>query len=477
MNVMEKTPKVFISYSWSNSEKVVELAERLMESCGVFVVLDKWDLKAGQDKYTFMEQSVLDSTIDKVLIICDKSYTEKANSRIGGVGDETIIISPEVYDKVNQEKFIPVIFETDENNKPYIPQYIKSRIYFDLSSDEKYEIGFEELLRNIYNKPLYKKPPLGKIPEWLENESVSLSPIRIAIKQIKNFTSGDNDKIKFVIKNTVDSFINTLIEMKDLNITAETLLKKVDELKPVHDLFIDFIDSLVCVGFPIVESITDFFERGYNSIYDIGKVGSYWTNIFEYYDFFMLESFISTAAILLHYEKYKELNNMLQHTYFLRDDIHSSSSISPQNFIIFRKPMETVEYKCKPTSNYPNHFTLTGQILVEREKKPLLTSKSIATADIVLYQLSKILYPNATWYWFPDLYCYSNDVSIMWIKLKSKYYCNKIMPLFGVSNIEKLKEAMVSCEFDKRYKHRNDHFNSAPEILSHIKLEEIASLN
>ena len=47
-------PKVFISYSWTKSDLVLQVANRLM-SHGVEVVLDKWDLKEGQDKYVFME--------------------------------------------------------------------------------------------------------------------------------------------------------------------------------------------------------------------------------------------------------------------------------------------------------------------------------------------------------------------------------------------------------------------------------------
>lgn len=94
----------------------VALVERLM-SHGIEVVLDKWYLKEGQDKYVFMEQCVSNSEIDRVLIICDKAYAEKANNREGGVGDETVIISTEIYGKVNQEKFIPIIVECDDEGK------------------------------------------------------------------------------------------------------------------------------------------------------------------------------------------------------------------------------------------------------------------------------------------------------------------------------------------------------------------------
>ena len=76
----------------------------------------------------------------------DKVYSKKANNCEGRVGDETVIISQEVYGQVKQEKFIPVIFEVDENNKAYCPHYIKSRIYIDLSTeDDRYETEYEKI--------------------------------------------------------------------------------------------------------------------------------------------------------------------------------------------------------------------------------------------------------------------------------------------------------------------------------------------
>ena len=124
----DRIPKIFISYSWSSDEMVLALAERLV-SHGIDVVLDKWDLKEGQDKYVFMERCVNDPEITKVLIICDKAYAQKANDRTGGVGDETVIISSELYGNTGQEKFIPIIAEKDEEGNPYVPTYIKTRIY------------------------------------------------------------------------------------------------------------------------------------------------------------------------------------------------------------------------------------------------------------------------------------------------------------------------------------------------------------
>jgi hypothetical protein len=74
-------PKVFISYSWKpihNKQKVLQLAERLSIDF-VHVILDDWDLKEGQDKYQFMEQMVNNPEVIRVLIVCNKEYSDKAN--------------------------------------------------------------------------------------------------------------------------------------------------------------------------------------------------------------------------------------------------------------------------------------------------------------------------------------------------------------------------------------------------------------
>ena len=86
-------PKVFISYSWTDADHeswVIQLATDLEES-GVHIILDKWDLREGADKYAFMEKMVTDPTVRKVIIVCERVYAEKADGRMGGVGTETHI--------------------------------------------------------------------------------------------------------------------------------------------------------------------------------------------------------------------------------------------------------------------------------------------------------------------------------------------------------------------------------------------------
>lgn len=122
-------PKLYVSYSWSSHDHeqwVIDLATRLRES-GVDVILDKWDLKEGHDTLGFMEKMVNDPELKKVILVCDRIYAEKADGRSGGVGTETQIISPEIYEKQDQRKFVAVLSEKDEQGRPYLPTYYKSR--------------------------------------------------------------------------------------------------------------------------------------------------------------------------------------------------------------------------------------------------------------------------------------------------------------------------------------------------------------
>ena len=60
MTTTLERPKAFVSYSWTSPQHedfVIGLAERLV-SDGVEIILYKWDLKEGHDKYVFMEQMV-----------------------------------------------------------------------------------------------------------------------------------------------------------------------------------------------------------------------------------------------------------------------------------------------------------------------------------------------------------------------------------------------------------------------------------
>ena len=180
-------PKLFISYSWSSAEHEgwVLLLGKALRNNGVNVILDKWDLKEGNDANVFMEKMVSDDDIKKVILVIDEQYSIKAKNRVGGVGKEAQIISEELYGSVDQDKFVAVIASRDHEGNINLPPYYKSRIYIDLSDKNLYSEKFETLLRWAYNEPLDKRPELGPRPNFARptGEVIFESPSSLMQKQ------------------------------------------------------------------------------------------------------------------------------------------------------------------------------------------------------------------------------------------------------------------------------------------------------
>lgn len=469
-------PKAFISYSWSSADRVLELAQRLVKE-GVDIVLDKWDLKEGQDKYAFMERSVSDETIEKVLMICDKAYAEKADKREGGVGDETIVISPEVYENTKETKFIPIIFEKDDEGKAYRPAYLKSRIFIDLTDGEQYEKEYEKLLRNLHHKPEYSKPLIGKMPEWLNDESVDLSGVRSLVKQVQAYDGKNLNKIDFIVRNFNDEFIKTLIAFAPVNDAEydQNLLKQIDAVKPLRDLYLDYLESCIMSGLNIAVIIGDYFEYTNNTL-NIGNGSRYYTDRdCEFYEYFIWDAYICTTALLIHYEKYAELYKVLNRTYFLRSDRYNSN-FEALSYTGFSKNFRTIEEICKPKSTTPSLYTLSGEKMINRERKPVIDKISIVNADLILYQMSLLFDLTKMQPWFPTTYCYwEYNKQQIWSRLISKAHCFKIFPLFGVSTIEELKNAIEKC-VDKRNIGYGGWCGGPMKIQNNIDLDQIGIL-
>lgn len=479
----DRIPKIFISYAWGSSDLVLELAQRLV-SHGVDVVLDKWDLKEGQDKYAFMERCVNDPEITKVLIICDKAYSQKANDRTGGVGDETVIISSEIYGNMKQEKFIPIIAEKDEENQPYVPTYIKTRIYIDLSDTTTYEVEYEKLLRNIYQKPQFVKPKLGKRPEWIDDEKTDFFPVKDLIRQIRG--SNADTKRRSCISRFQTVYIDALKSYYEKGSDPERKYELFLDTKIIRDIFLDFLEVISEMETNYAEILTDFFETMYNQLTCIKtfepNAGSASDDDVDVFRNLMWELFICVIAFMRHIKDYQSINIMLTHTYFLETSIFGGS-IKQNNYTAFRYHSRVVEERYKRNTEMKNKFTLMGDVICnQREKLPIYTKEALAEADLFLYQVCnayELAESENSWrdpYWFPTLYVYAKDSPIEWKKMKSRQFCKKMMVLFGVNSIEELKKVVGKCVFDNGMKYSGS-WDAAPAILSCIKVDEIGTLN
>ena len=134
------------------------LATRLMEA-GVDVSLDLWELQPGADLPAFMERNL--ARADRVLMVCTEKYVEKANAGTGGVGYEKMIVTAALMKNVDSTKVIPIVRQSGSRK---IPTFLSSKVYIDLSHQDQFEFGFDELTRTLHGSPLFVKPAVGSNP-------------------------------------------------------------------------------------------------------------------------------------------------------------------------------------------------------------------------------------------------------------------------------------------------------------------------
>lgn len=160
-----KNPRVFISYTGTNLTHrnwVREFACRLREN-GVDARIDMFHLRPGQDLHQWMTNEVI--MADKVLLICDKYYAEKADNRRSGVGWETMIILGDMLTSQEQTKYIGIIRE--ENIDESLPVYVRSKYSLNWADDEQVEKDFNDLLLYLFDCDI--EPPLGEIPDFVKS--------------------------------------------------------------------------------------------------------------------------------------------------------------------------------------------------------------------------------------------------------------------------------------------------------------------
>jgi hypothetical protein len=316
----QASPKVFISYSWTSDEFadwVLNLAERLRGD-GIDAVLDRWRLKPGQDKYVFMEQMVTDSEIKKVLIICDKRYAERADRREGGVGTESTIISQEVYNQVDQQKFIPVVAERGSNGEIYTPLFIKSRIYIDLSDPRRFELGYENLLRALTGRPASPEPPLGKPPTYLFETNRSTTVTTYALRAFESALMNDKRHSTGLARDYLDRLFEALeaLQIDDQNgkepiDTDSLMLKRLAEWDLLREEWISFLYLISRYGTDsrIFDSIPIFFE---DTLKLIPRYKPYWN---QHLDFIVHEAFLYTVTVFLKEQRFDSVALLLSSNY------------------------------------------------------------------------------------------------------------------------------------------------------------------
>lgn len=448
----QNQPKVFISYSWTSDEHVdwvLDLAKRLVNN-GVDVVIDRWDLYAGQDKFSFMERMVLDQTINKVLVVCDRGYAEKANKRAGGVGTESTIISQTVYNKVDQTKFLPVIAERDEQKKGFVPVFLESRIYYDLSDPRHFSEDYEELLRNLFGKPIHVKPPLGQPPAFLRDGARTSSALTY---KRELFEEAIMKAKPHAVGLATDFFEAFETELEGMRITErdpdshfdEQIFQSIEQFTPLRDEFIDFVLFFNRYGSDarLWEELNHFFMRCTRFL----GLGQSNQKSNDNYRFILWELFLYSVASLVKSGRYQEAGALVSAPY--NDSDNSGTPGRVYGYGVFVRDVNSLAEDRKRRLEW-RYYEPLAEILRARATHPKVSFSEMRDVDYALF-LRYWLNPNRSGQlsWPPRTLAYTRDVLTMplFSRAQAKTEFAGLKLLLNVQNKNELIERINVTNF------------------------------
>ncbi|MCU6664465.1 SEFIR domain-containing protein [Silvania hatchlandensis] len=441
------TPKVFISYSWSSpahKERVKAIADRLL-SDGVDVVIDIYDLKEGYDKNAFMEKMVVDKSITNVLVMCDSVYVEKADNKKSGVGTESQIISQQVYTKVEQSKFIPIVCEYDEHSEPYLPVFMGSLIWIDLSTPEKENHNWERLVRHLNGKPADIKPKLGQRPSYLDSEQhAPVSEPYAKLNSLKQAILQNRTGVSYFRRDFVDAVIGYLDGMRvrtrpedtELLSLGKKIISDVTAMKPLRDYVCEWIalEAEFTGQDDFSKELIRFLEKILLLTEVPSTVTSYQPNWFDAQKVFAFELFLYSISKLIKLEKFQLIRTVLS-ARFLSGD----KSLPPEHRLVsvnaFLTDSETLQAGFEEDSRY---YSPVAEFIKRNADREDIVFGDLIQADLLILFYS---FCNDGIYWYPNTIHYVgyNYKPELFIRATQHQYFEHLAIIAGIASAQEIK--------------------------------------
>lgn len=443
----EQTPKVFISYSWSSpghQDQVVQWAERLIAD-GVDVLLDVYDLREGFDKYAFMERMVTDESVTHVLIVCDNAYAEKADTRKAGVGTESQIISKEVYEKVEQSKFIPIVCEFDERGEPILPTFLTSRIWINFSTPESANDNWEQLIRLLFGKPSHVKPKLGKAPAYVRDDSgVPASPSLSKFNPLKQSIMQGKPGIGIYRKDFLDSCIEYADSLRvrdrpNVESLGEKVLADCTQLKHVRNHIVDWVqlEGSAAPSEQFNDSLIEFLERLRELKSRPQEIDSWIDAWFEAHSLFVYETFLYVIAALLKVGAYSALHEVFT-SHYVMPETERYGEKRFENFDCFY--VGRVESLQNVLASEGKRLKSPCAELIKRQAdREDIPFADLIQAELLVLMMAFII-PDTRWYPHTQYYASRMRDYPFFLRATQHKGFKKLSEVTGISSAENLRE-------------------------------------
>ena len=371
-----------------------------------------------------------------------RSYAERADARVGGVGTETQILTPDLYGGQNPDKFVLVVCERDEQGKPYVPTYYKGRIHIDLSRDDVYAAGHEQLVRWVFDKPLHVRPEIGQRPAFLdEHFQIDLGTGATGRRCLDAIVHGKPTALGSFTA-YLDLFIENLerfrIERSPEKEFDDQVVQSIDDFLPFKNECLGIFKAAAQYS-PSGDfggALHRFFERMLEYTGRPEGVTQYRDEDCDNFKFLAHELFMSSIAVFLRFERFEFVSSLTTRQYVLPRSLRESRDHPVAGFAAISHHLGSFESRKRRLKS--NRTSLHADKLIERVAGALIERRELCQADFVLYVKSQI----HAMHWYPQTWIYIGERSgtlEFFARASSAEYFRRVMTLvFNITDKEPL---------------------------------------
>lgn len=474
-------PKVFISYSWTSpghQARIRQWAEQMVND-GVDVVLDLWDLKEGDDKFAFMEKMVTDESVTHVLVFSDSDYAQKADARRAGVGTESQIISREVYSKVQQSKFIPIVCEFADSTEPFLPTFLKSRIWIDFSSPEAANDNWEKMIRLLYGKPAYEKPTLGQAPSYImANATTPSNPAMAKFSALKQALALNKPGLKLYRQDFLNACIDfadalRIRDRPDVPVMGERVLEDCGKLKAVRDQLVNWVllESEINPSEEFGESLTGLLEQLIELKSRPSELNAWNEGWFEAHRVFVYETFLYLIAALLKTNSFNSLR-LIFTTHYLLPETEISQSTRFKKFDVFYGHSDSLQILAMEGRRL---YAPAAELIKRQADRTDLPLVSIIEAELLVLMMSFITDDTR---WYPQTLHYSSRSAAFPFFLRASQHRNfqKLAQITGIPSADQLRAEVKVGQERCRVQSWNDFWMQDRSFWHSMNMDQLDTL-
>ena len=452
---------------------MINLASRLRED-GVDVILDKWDLKQGHDANQFMESMVTDPSVSKVMMICDRLYVEKANSRAGGVGIESQIISPELYGKGAQDKYAALMTDEDENGSAHVPIFYKGRIFVDFRSADKFEEKYEELLRWLVDKPQHVKPKLGTVPDSIIQAIPVATATQSRARRSEDAIRQGSTSAAGLIREYGDALYEELKSFAPKEADGEpfdeTVIIAVASMRPYLRQFTELVATVVRFSDDLRnwERVLGVLEQLGTLMFRDPELSSWHSHQFDPYKILAHDAFLATIALALEEERFELVEAAIKKAYLIKDR-NGAAGPATSNFTAFNQYIESLEYRKQRLKL--NRISLEADLM--KQAHPNGSTPSFAAlmqAYFILYTGVLKNQESSSWYPFSLLYATNRFSPFpIFARSESATYFKRLAPMLGIADVEAFKQRVKALNENNKSARMFGHHGLPVSYLANVE--------